>query len=57
MQMRWVKIDDFRQIIDYTLKTVKDRHIVSITVVMDVSRHVGLCGCDDIRLESWMIDD
>ena len=44
MQMRWVKIDDFRQITDYTLKTVKDRHIVSITVVMDVSRHVGLWG-------------
>jgi len=32
MQVGWVKIGDFRQIIGYIWKTVKDRHIVSIKV-------------------------
>jgi len=32
MQVRWVKIGDFRQIIGYISKTVKNRHIVSIKV-------------------------
>jgi len=32
MQVRWVKIGDFRQITGYISKTVKDRHIVSIKV-------------------------
>jgi len=32
MQMRWVKIGDFRQITGYVSKTVKDRRIVSIKV-------------------------
>jgi len=32
MQVGWVKIGDFRQITGYILKTVKDRHTVSIKV-------------------------
>jgi len=32
MQVGWVKIDDFRLITGYILKTVKDRNIVSIKV-------------------------
>jgi len=32
MQVRWVKIGDFRQITGYISKTVQDRRIVSIKV-------------------------
>ena len=32
MQVGWVKIGNFREIIGYISKTVKDRHIVSIKV-------------------------
>ena len=32
MQVGWVKIGDFRQIIGYISKTAKDRHIASIKV-------------------------
>jgi len=36
MQVRWVKIGNFRQITGYISKTVKDRHIVSIKVEQEV---------------------
>jgi len=36
MQVRWIKIGDFRQITGYISKTVKDRHIVSIKVEQEV---------------------
>jgi len=32
MQVRWVKIGDFRQIAGYISKTVQDRRMVSIKV-------------------------
>jgi len=32
MQVGWVKIGDFQQIVGYIWKTVQDRHIVSIKV-------------------------
>ena len=36
MQVGWVKIDHFRQIIRYNSKTVQDRRIVSIKVKQEV---------------------
>jgi len=36
MHVGWVKIGDFRQIAGYISKTVKDKHIVSIKVELEV---------------------
>ena len=36
MQVEWVKIGDFRQIVGYISKTVQDRRIVSIKVEHEV---------------------
>ena len=36
MQVRWVKIGDFRQIAGYISKTVQDRRMVSVKIEYDV---------------------
>jgi len=45
MQVRWVKIGDFRQITGYNSKTVQDRHMVSIKVEQKV---VSALSNDDV---------
>ena len=42
MQVEWVKIGDFRQIVGYISKTVQDRRMVSIKV-----EHEVVCSLSD----------